>query len=221
MYTEISNKENWLVHSKVHPDVELILNKILDEWKAKKLPVKGPNKKYPAYLPGKEHALYHTSIEALEEHYLKADKASTVIASAKSLGYINYRKYQVELLETITKVYNAEILTPARAYGSTANLIKSAPTAHWYKGPYSYMGWHTNHDSGEMFRITYFTYCREKEKAFIRLRNPHTGEVITSYDNPGWNFRNFYNAHDNPTWHCIYSDTDRLSIGFNALFKDK
>ena len=75
-----------------------------------------------------------------------------------------------------------------------------------------YMGWHTN--SNNMGYRIYCTYAREEGKSFFRYRDPYSKEIITSYDKQGWNFRMFKISYDH-LWHCIYSETDRLSIGYS------
>jgi hypothetical protein len=74
-----------------------------------------------------------------------------------------------------------------------------------------YMGWHTNSDNKGL-RI-YSTFSKEAGKSFFRYRDPHTGEIVTSWDKQGWNFRLFH-ISDKPLWHCVFSMTDRFSIGY-------
>ena len=83
--------------------------------------------------------------------------------------------------------------------------------AFWYP-PKGYMGWHSNADHAA-FRM-YATWVPEGHKSFFRYRDPDTGKVITSWDRKGWTFRLFECRKDNKTWHSVYSNTDRISIGF-------
>ncbi len=89
-----------------------------------------------------------------------------------------------------------------------------ASGCHWFP-PSGYMGWHTNAD--EYGLRMYCVYAAEDKKSFFRVRDPKTKEVITSWDKKGWNFRMFL-CHtedpDNYAWHTIYSDTNRISVGF-------
>jgi hypothetical protein len=42
-------------------------------------------------------------------------------------------------------------------------------------------------------------------------------ELVTSWDKQGWNVRIFrIGVEDERLWHCVYSDTDRLSFGFTV-----
>lgn len=74
-----------------------------------------------------------------------------------------------------------------------------------------FMGWHTNSDNKGL-RL-YSTFCRESDKSFFRYRDPNSGEIITSWDKAGWNFR-LFSICETPLWHSIFSMTDRFSIGY-------
>jgi len=84
----------------------------------------------------------------------------------------------------------------------------------WYPSN-GYMGWHTNLDS-QGYRL-YCAHSREENKSFFRYRDPQSGKIITSTDKQGWNFRMFNITKETPVWHCVYSETDRVSIGFNLI----
>ncbi len=77
-----------------------------------------------------------------------------------------------------------------------------------------YMGWHTNDDNRG--HKLYCTHARESNKSFFRYRNPESGEIVTSWDKEGWNFRIFKVAEE-LLWHCVYSETDRISIGYTLI----
>lgn len=74
-----------------------------------------------------------------------------------------------------------------------------------------YMSWHTNSDVP--CKRLYITYAPEANKSFFRYYK--NGEVITDYDDKGLTFRAF-DITDKPPylWHCIGSQTDRISLGF-------
>ncbi len=99
----------------------------------------------------------------------------------------------------------------------------------WYK-PQNYMGWHTNckrkqdfswktkHVIMEEDYRLYLVWCDEDNKSFFRWRDPNTLKIHTKWENKGWNI-NWFKLGDceNPTWHCLYSDCNRFSIGFRVL----
>jgi hypothetical protein len=76
-----------------------------------------------------------------------------------------------------------------------------------------FMGWHTNSNyQGYGYRF-YCTYVNDDHRSFFRYCHPETREVITSWDGPGWNFR-LFRVDRKLLWHCVYSKTERYSIGF-------
>lgn len=80
----------------------------------------------------------------------------------------------------------------------------------WYpKG--SWMGWHTN-SRAPGWRI-YINHAEEPGKSFFRYRDPSSGEVHTLVDRE-WNLRVFRVERERPLWHCVYSDTNRFSLGY-------
>lgn len=75
-----------------------------------------------------------------------------------------------------------------------------------YYPPGGHYGWHTN--SNNPGKRLYLVHVLDGGKSFFRwIEN---GEAKTSYDEQGWNARLF----PVPCWHCVYSDTERISIGF-------
>jgi hypothetical protein len=86
----------------------------------------------------------------------------------------------------------------------------------WYPKN-GYMGWHTNQAS-QGYRL-YCSYAPESKKSFFRFRDPTTNEIITSWDKEGWGFRMFHITQDAPVWHCVYSETNRISLGYNLDLK--
>ena len=74
-----------------------------------------------------------------------------------------------------------------------------------------YMSWHTNHNH-PTDRV-YITYASEQGKSFFRYYKD--GKVITDYDDKGVTVRRFTATGTKPYfWHCVGSQCDRVSIGF-------
>lgn len=73
-----------------------------------------------------------------------------------------------------------------------------------------FMGWHTN--SGDPCTRIYISHVKEGDKSFFRYRL--NGEYVTSWDKAGWNMREFEVTRENPMWHCVYAEEQRMSIGF-------
>jgi len=82
----------------------------------------------------------------------------------------------------------------------------------WYPPSGGYLGWHIDQDGGRL----YSAYA--EGKSFFRIRNPETGEIITSWDKPNqWSFRIFDFDINNPMWHCVYAEDLRVSVGYRFV----
>ena len=74
-----------------------------------------------------------------------------------------------------------------------------------------YMSWHTNHNP-PTDRL-YITYASDQEKSFFRYYKD--GKIVTDYDDKGITIRRFTATGTKPYfWHCVGSQCDRVSIGF-------
>ena len=74
-----------------------------------------------------------------------------------------------------------------------------------------FMGWHTNSDNP--CQRLYITWTPEGNKSFFRYLKGD--EVITDYDDADFTVRMFdVTAQEPYMWHCVGSETDRISMGF-------
>jgi hypothetical protein len=74
-----------------------------------------------------------------------------------------------------------------------------------------YMAWHTNSDIP--CKRLYITWAKESCKSFFRYFKNET--IVTDYDDAGLTFRMFDITNEPPyLWHCVGSETDRISFGF-------
>jgi hypothetical protein len=74
-----------------------------------------------------------------------------------------------------------------------------------------FMTWHTNSDVP--CKRLYITWAKESKKSFFRYFKDE--KVITDYDEAGLTFRIFDIKKEPPfLWHCVGSETDRISFGF-------
>lgn len=85
---------------------------------------------------------------------------------------------------------------------------------NWYP-PRGYMGWHTN-SNVQGFRL-YCSHAEEPGASFFRYQDPESLKIETLWDEEGWNFRCF-RTDLKPLWHCVYSETDRISFGYGLQF---
>ena len=78
---------------------------------------------------------------------------------------------------------------------------------------YGYCGWHTN--SNVVGTRIYYAYVPEDGKSFFSTFEDD--KVNVSYDNQGWNKRQFHVKDGNDKlWHCVGSYTNRFSLGFQV-----
>lgn len=85
---------------------------------------------------------------------------------------------------------------------------------NWYPKN-GYMGWHTNANV-QGFRL-YCSHAPESRQSYFRYMDPVTQKIETSWDSAGWNFKCFRTDLE-PLWHCVYSETDRISFGYGLMF---
>ena len=90
------------------------------------------------------------------------------------------------------------------------------PTGLFYYPPNGACGWHTN--SNSIGKRIYLTYAKEENKSFFRYYDNNKEDIVTKYDKKGWTINKFnIDNEKNLFWHCVGSDTNRISIGFKCL----
>lgn len=84
----------------------------------------------------------------------------------------------------------------------------------------SHMGWHSNHSRADG-RI-YCSWAELPNTNYFRYEHPLTGEVVTEWEEPGWNIKSF-TIPPKPArfWHCIGANSHRISIGFRYDLPNK
>lgn len=89
---------------------------------------------------------------------------------------------------------------------------------HYYP-PKGWMGWHTNADQN--YWTLYITYTSQEGTSFFRYYDKDTDTIKTSYDGEGITCRIFKinQEKDNLFTHCVYTDVDRWSFGFQVKNK--
>ena len=88
----------------------------------------------------------------------------------------------------------------------------AVPTGLYYYPPGGACGWHTNSNNpGERY---YLVWAKEEDKSFFRYYDNEKGEIVTQYDKKGWNLKKFKVSDEKLLWHCVGSNTTRISIGF-------
>lgn len=143
----------------------------------------------------------HTSYELYDRYYRTIRLAhKTAVAHRKHIQRFHLRNtpYSIKLREEVSKHFR-------QYHVRQSNEII-------YPSDGGFMGWHTNWDSPAT-RL-YLSYVDESDKSFFRYVDPITQEIVTSYDKKGWTARLFKVTRDPLFWHCVYSETPRISIGF-------
>lgn len=88
---------------------------------------------------------------------------------------------------------------------------KLVSSGHFWYPEQSFMGWHTNSQSPG-WRI-YINYAEQENQSFFRFKDNISGEITTLWDKE-WNLRVFKITQQQPLWHCVYSNTNRFSLGY-------
>ena len=88
----------------------------------------------------------------------------------------------------------------------------AVPTGLFYYPPGGACGWHTNSNNpGERY---YLVWTKDSGKSFFRYYDNENDEIVTQYDKKGWALKKFEVGDKKLLWHCVGSDTTRISIGF-------
>lgn len=91
------------------------------------------------------------------------------------------------------------------------------PSGQFYYPPDGFCGWHTNHN--ESVERLYISITPEKNKSFFRYYED--GKIITDWDDEIICLRRFKCPETEPYfWHCVGSETDRISFGFRLFPKE-
>ena len=176
---------------------------------------------------------YYTSVERLKECYNKALKQREKMKTRQQ-GEIDFRRFSLLSPDKDKKgcvvshkdVYHAQELQPIidklnEHYPQTDNGMIWEPRGFFVYPPGGFMEWHTNeHQAGTR---VYFTHALEGGKSginFVLDNQDFETQIVESTDKQGWQHRSFFvgdGKREPANWHCIWSDTTRLSIGFGLI----
>ena len=84
-------------------------------------------------------------------------------------------------------------------------------TGFFHYPPGGYIGWHTNSDRPGL--RTYISCVEEVNKSYFRYYDANTDSIVTDWDTQKIMVRQFRISADTPFWHCVGSDTNRISLG--------
>ena len=149
-----------------------------------------------------EHRLSEYHLLALQKdtdtRFIAGDDANQI-----KFGNVRFSDLTQTLAHTLNK-----LLEPRRLM----RLFQSG--RNWYP-PRGFMGWHTNANV-QGFRL-YCSHAAVSGASYFRFQDPNSEAIVTSWDEAGWNFRCFRTDLE-PLWHCVYSETDRISFGYGLMF---
>ena len=125
----------------------------------------------------------------------------------------NDNKKLIHIDRSFTKKYNSKFVYFLQKKFLKSSILLSGNFLYPKNG---YMGWHTNADTP--YLRCYITYS-ENGDSYFKYRNPNTKEIIIDTDNIGWTMRYFVisNKIEKLFWHCVYSNTNRISIGYRII----
>jgi hypothetical protein len=125
----------------------------------------------------------------------------------------NDNKKLIHIDRSFTKKYNSKFVYFLQKKFLQSSIILSGNFLYPKNG---YMGWHTNADTP--YLRCYITYS-ENGDSYFKYRDPITKEIITDKDDLGWTLRYFKisNKIDELLWHCVYSNTTRISMGYRII----
>ncbi|MFT6890322.1 MAG: hypothetical protein ACJASY_002370 [Halioglobus sp.] len=98
----------------------------------------------------------------------------------------------------------------------TDSELQVVNSGHFWYPEESYMSWHTN-SKVPGWRV-YVNYAEEEGESFFRYQDPGSKEIVTLEDKH-WNVRVFKITDEQPFWHCVYSNTNRFSLGYMVKVK--
>ena len=97
-------------------------------------------------------------------------------------------------------------------YSNKYNYINSRGIFVYPKN--GYCEWHTNYNRPG--KRIYLVWAKEDNKSYFRYFDREKNEIITKYEKKGWQINDFeiFEEPDKQFWHCVGSDTTRVSLGF-------
>jgi hypothetical protein len=116
-----------------------------------------------------------------------------------------------DLIRTLRQEVDREISACISEIFAQSNAAKLVSSGHFWYPEQSFMGWHTNSQSPG-WRI-YINYAEQENQSFFRFQDHSSGEIRTLWDHE-WNLRVFRITQGQPLWHCVYSNTNRFSLGY-------
>ncbi|MES2625359.1 MAG: hypothetical protein V4628_08780 [Pseudomonadota bacterium] len=194
----------------IDDELKQLVIRCIDEQK------KAAQLKYQKFVPD-QNALAELSHEKLQG-LLGAKQDIHGIATNRSISNVitfGEAKFDDSIIdqsvETTRKIVDARLSEKLQDIFAYDDKLSIVPSGHFWYPAGAYMGWHTN-SRVPGWRI-YINYAEENGKSFFRYKHHLTGEIVTLWDEQ-WNMRVFRVTATEPLWHCVYSNTNRFSLGY-------
>jgi hypothetical protein len=131
----------------------------------------------------------------------------------ENLQKANENKKLIHLERKLIQKYNSKLVYFLQKKFPHSSILLSGNFLYPKNG---YMGWHTNADTP--YLRCYITYS-ENGDSYFKYYDQLTKKTIVDMDNIGWTLRYFKisNKSDELLWHCVYSNTNRISIGYRII----
>ena len=131
----------------------------------------------------------------------------------ENLQKANKNKKLIHLESKLIQKYNSKFVYFLQKKFPHSSIL---PSGYFLYPKNGYMGWHTNSDTP--YLRCYITYS-ENGDSYFKYYDQLTKKTIVDMDNIGWTLRYFKisNKSDELLWHCVYSNTNRISIGYRII----
>ena len=125
-----------------------------------------------------------------------------------------FDKFAIQLNQyEILNSFNGKMILLLEQKFPKCSIIKSG---HFYYPPGGGMQWHTNADTP--YLRCYLNYSRNGD-SYFKYYDQEQEKTVVSQDHTGWNLRTFEIGKQGKDlfWHSVYSNTDRVSLGFRII----
>lgn len=133
-----------------------------------------------------------------------------------SVADFEYKKRRIDLDEypsLYTPAIKSKIIHFFAKRYPHCSIVRSG---HWFYPAGEGMRWHTNADTP--YTRCYLNFSANGD-SYFKYYDQELQKTIISQDNSGWNLRTFEigESGKNLFWHSVYSNTDRVSLGFRII----
>ena len=173
------------------------------------------DRELPADVPSYDYLTSEKHLRSVQETPHKSDFGDPIgKLDVITFAVSNWSSATADAYNPYSDRYHKEMASYLAEKKGRASIVISGSFLYH---PICTMPWHTNESTyGDH---AYLTYVDKSKKSYFRYYDNETKEIITSYDEPGWQIRYFNAPKTEPYfWHCTYTECPRISIGFRILY---